>query len=990
MTNGVRQFTAAAFYVAPILTLMLAIVGGSSLDLLDDGPPYEPEDALATFEIADGYRVELFAAEPLIEDPIAMEIDEYGRVYVVQDHGYPQDAGGAGTIRQLRDLDGDGSIDTSIVFADNLSKPRGAVSWRGGLIVTGSPDILFLRDVDGDGVADERRVLATGFSTTNPQLGVNTPIYGLDNWIYMAHLHPESRVLIGDDSVDVARRNLRYRPDTQEMEALSGRSQFGQTFDRFGRHLLTINNNHIYQEIIAARYLERNPDLLLASVHETISDHGEAAEVFPITEDPDYELFTDVGVITSACGITTYLGGAFDPPYEGATFVAEPVHNLVHADRLVSNGVALRAERIEERSEFLASTDRWFRPVNSYVGPDGALYIVDYYREIVEQPKFIAQEKLDEGRIYNGADRGRIYRIVPDEGLEAGWLDQLNLADAETAELVDLLASENIWSRRTAQRLLVTEQHAEAAGDLERLAAAGSTAEARIHALYTLEGLGLLEDAPIRRAVRDRHPAVREHGVVLAEPRLDESLTADIIVLKDDPDMRVRYQVLLTLGEIDAPEVAAAQRSILMRDIENEWMQVAALTARGLDPWEEMQEFVDVDENGASEAVRMFVRRLASMTARRGTHLDAAVRRAVGSDAPDWWRAAVLEGVAEAFDPGDAPEIDRSGLVSLALEVDQADVASAAMSLLSVAGFPEGSEADALLRRQRQVLVDSTASEQARVQAINVIAGADLEGAPFTLDEMLDPSVPATVQSEAIRLLARHDAELGPKLLERWNEMTPLVRTAASQALAQDSARIALVLDEVEAGALRPDAIAWDARSQMMLHPDSTLRHRARRLLPDQIRISDDTLDEYEQAVGMTGDPERGAQVFDRACAICHQMHGEDGVLFGPDLGTIQGRRPEFILADILQPDREIVSGYEQWTIELHDGERLAGVIGEETPTAVTIRMPGGIERTIPRSSISSMAAVNRSAMPPGLEAQISVEEMADLLAFLRGRGRVE
>ena len=995
MSKGIRYRGSAKLRFGAA-TVLITILAASTVPALfiDDGPPYEPGEALTKFEIADGYRVELFAAEPLVADPVAMEVDEYGRVYVVEDHGYPDDPAGAGTIRQLRDTDGDGLVDTSILFAENLSKPRGAIAWRGGLIVTGSPDLLFLRDNDGDGVADERKVLATGFSTTNPQLGVNTPIYGLDNWIYMAHLHPESRVIVGGDSVDVARRNFRFRPDTQEVEALSGRSQFGHTFDRFGRHLLTVNNNHIYQEMIAARYLERNPDLLLASVHESISDHGEAAEVFPITDDPDYELFTDVGVITSACGLTSYLGGAFGAPYDRATFVAEPVHNVVHADRLVPRGVALRAERIEQASEFLASTDRWFRPVNFYVGPDGALYVLDYYRDIIEQPKFIAQEKLDEGRHYAGSDRGRIYRIVPDAGLDPTWLDQLNLADATQTELIDMLADENIWWRRTAQRLLVGEGHVDAAVDLERLAVTGRTPEVRIHALYTLDGLGLLESPPVRRALRDPEPAVREHAVILAEARLDDVLLRDIIALSDDPDMRVRYQVLLTLGEIADSDVAAVRRSILLHDLDNHWIQAAALSAREFDPWDEAQSFAAAADDSASAALRSYVRRLAAMIARRGDHLDAAVQQSLDEDAPTWWRAAVLdgisEGIAEWLDADTSPELNRPDLLAQALRTDAPEVANAALSLLAVAGFPEGPNADELLRRQVGILMDSTESEPVRMRAISVIAGAELERLPFDLDDLMRPSVPASVQAEGIRLMAAGNGEIGRALLDRWNEMTPLVRAAASRAMAQDSARIALLLDEVEEGTLKPGAIAWDARQEMMLHSDPTLQSRARRLLPDRSRISPEVLAEYEAALETTGDPAEGGIVFDQVCAVCHQIQEERGVLFGPDLATIRSRRPEFILADILQPNREIVSGYEQWTIELHSGERLSGVIGEETPIAVTIRMPGGVARTISRRDIASMGAVGRSAMPPGLEAQISVDEMADLLAFLRRGGSVD
>jgi putative membrane-bound dehydrogenase-like protein len=452
-----------------------------------------------------------------------MEIDEAGRVYVVEMHGYPLDKGGSGKIKLLTDTDGDGKMDKSTPFAEGLTLPNGIMRWKNGVIVTDAPDVLYLEDRDNDGRADVRKVLLTGFALSNPQHNLNTPLYGLDNWIYLAHEPAVTanvyRKEFGDEGkavgfpgvpgapslpVNAAGRNVRFRPDTHELEILSGASQFGQTFDTWGHHFGVSNARHLFQEVLPARYALRNPDLLLSKSTQSLPDHGDAAEVFPITQNPQHQLLTDVGVITSACAVTSYLGGAFPEGFEETVFVAEPVHNLVHADTLTPKGASFAAARRYRDREFLASTDSWFRPVNFYVGPDGALYVLDYYRQIVEHPEWMSEEVNASGALYNGTDKGRIYRVVPTNFRPAAG--KPSLAGAPAAELVRALAHPNLWWRRTAQRLLVDGKAPAAVGPLAQLVRESPFAPARLHALWTLEGMGKLDTALIVRALRDPRP----------------------------------------------------------------------------------------------------------------------------------------------------------------------------------------------------------------------------------------------------------------------------------------------------------------------------------------------------------------------------------------------------------------------------------------------------------------------------------------------------
>src|SRR5918995_4941409 len=310
-------------------------------------PPYSPADALKTFTLEPGFRIESYASEPDIRSPVAMEFDENGRVYVVEAPGYPLKLDArAGRVILLEDTDGDGRPDRRSVFADKLAMPTGVMAWKKGVMVTDAPDVLYFEDTNADGKADIRNVVLTGFAFTNPQHTVNNPVYGLDNWIYLAHEGPATAVifpeLFGDRGSDLrfpdrpdapslkpARRMVRFRPDSGQLEYLSTNSQFGHSADAWGHRFTVSNEDHIRQEVIAAAYLTRNPDLPVGSAMERIPDHGPAGDVYPITQGGRIEMLSGVGSFTSACGITVYLGGAF-PSLGLFSLVAEPVHNLVH------------------------------------------------------------------------------------------------------------------------------------------------------------------------------------------------------------------------------------------------------------------------------------------------------------------------------------------------------------------------------------------------------------------------------------------------------------------------------------------------------------------------------------------------------------------------------------------------------------------------------------------------------------------------------------
>jgi putative membrane-bound dehydrogenase-like protein len=1000
------------------ILLIVAVLQAPQLSSTQSGPPYSPQQALATFRIADGFRIEVYAAEPLVSDPVAMEVDEYGRTYVVEMHGYPLDVSGTGRVVLLQDTNRDGRPDKSVVFADGLRLPTGIMRWKKGVIVTDPPDVLYFEDTNGDGKADIKRQVLTGFARTNPQHGMNTPVYGMDNWIYLANEGPVRTIryheLFGDrgsevhftsqpDSprlpADANGRSVRFRPDTRQLEMLSSRSQYGHTFDAWGHHFLNTNNRHLFEEVVAARYLSRNPAFAPPAVVEQLPDYRQPADVFPITRNPEFQLLTDVGVMTAASGVTCYLADLFPPAYRGATFVAEGAHNIVHVDAVREHGATFRASRMQEGREFLASTDAWFRPVSFYIGPDGALYVIDYYRKILEHPEWLDDRTAKSSDLYAGNDRGRIYRIVPEGSPAPSWADAVTLGDASAAELVQRLGDSNIWWRRQAQRLLIDRAPADVVPLLTRLAASADNPVGRVHALWTLEGLHELQPTVVDAALRDPTPGVRENAIQIAELHLSDmpALAASLLRMTSDANARVRFQLLLSLGNLRSPDAMTARNQLLFSNVEDEWMQVAALSAAGWDPVQLWQSAVKRLAEEDTPGGRALVAKIAGVAA---AQKDAAaqheiLRSVLQGSVERWWTAPTLEGLASGprtekpRDPDS--DLDRELLAARLFRDQDAPVRTAALQLLEMLGLPSGSSSAALLSTAEALVRDSGADPGKRADAVRVLGMSDAAPYEQLLTNVLTRPEAAPVQIAAVRVLAAiKGSHVAATFVDLWNRWTPAVRNEAVRGLVREPGRIPVLLDAVSSRKIKPTEIERPLRVRLMMVDDERQRDRARTLFAELTPIAgaagarDEVVARYGAAATMNGDVERGHQVFTRVCSVCHQYRGEGGTAFGPDLGEVRNRLPGALLVDILEPNGSIADRYELWDVELTDGSTLAGVIGAETPASVTFRMPGGGQTTVPRARIASMRASDMSAMPEGLEAQIDVQQMADLIAFIR------
>jgi putative membrane-bound dehydrogenase-like protein len=975
-----------------------------------EGPPLAPSEATSTFVLEDGFAISLLAAEPQVASPVALEFDEDGRLFVAEMPGYPLDTRPTGRIRLLEDTNGDGRPDKSTVFADDLVLPTGVMRFRQGVLVTAAPDVLYLADENGDGRAERRERILTGFAFSNPQHTVNSPVFGLDNWIHLAHEGPAGAViykeLFGDSgsalrfvdepkasSLPPGRYAVRFRLDPPELEAHSGSSQFGHAFDEWGHYFTLDNSNHLRHEVVAAAYLKRNPELPIASAMQNVSDHGSNAKVFAITRSPRFELLTEPGEFTSACGLHVYLGGAFPSALGHSAFVAEPAQNLLHRDVLAEAGSTFVARRAKEAAEFLASTDPWFRPVNVTTGPDGALYVVDYYRQMIEHPEWASTHvHQHEKDTYAGQDRGRIWRITP-AGRGLPW-PNVRLGSSSDQELVAQLANENAWWRRTAQRLLVERKRTGAAPLLVRLVTESPSALGRLHGLYTLEGLGRLEDSLIERALRDPEAGVRENALRLAEPRLRRSpaLVSGVLALADDPSPKVRFQLVLTLGGLESGPSRAVQDRLLQRDFADAWVQVAALSASPARAAELLASALSpekgllaTERKGSATYLRQAAQVVGARPADPTLTRLLRVVTAAGEPSADWWRSSLLEGLAQGAEGRGAfgaPAPARAMLVGLAFDRSPA-VRRPALKVLHAAGKSASPELAAAVSRATTVARDSAADPELRGDALRLLGLAGPEPHRELLLALLDVRQPEGVQAAAAQALGRVPGPaVGEVLLARWRGFTGKVRSEAVNAMLADAARTRQLVAALKAGDVPTWGLSFWQKRDLIMHDDPAVRAEARPLLEAPAEERTEVLAKYRTALDGPGDASRGAQVFERACAKCHRIEGR-GSEVGPDLGSVHNKPPSLLLEDILVPSRAIAQGYESYVVETTSGDTFEGVLGPESPTAIVLRHEGTDARMVPRAQIGKMYASQLSAMPADLEQQVDVTQMADLLRYL-------
>jgi len=974
-----------------------------------DTPPFPARKALDTFRLPPGYKIELVAAEPLVADPVAAAFDARGRLFVLEMGDYPMQSQPQGRVVVLEDSGGGGEFDLRRVYAEKLAFPTGLMPWKDGVLVAAAPHILYLPDSDGDLRADGRRVILTGFNRYNPQLRVNGLLYGIDNWIYGAYpkvgpsrRNPQQFGLTGEPlhfpghpevpAVDVSAlgTDFRFRPDRLQLEPASGNSQYGNAFDAAGNRFGLWNNNHIRHPVIAHRYLSRNPYLPVSSSMEFPSDHEDQAAVYPITRKPVYIHESQVGIFTSSCGNSVYTAARFPERLRGAYFVCDPLHNLVHCDLLSPSGATFSARRAFEKREFLASTDAWFKPVFTTVGPDGALYVVDYYRKYVEHPDYVPEDLEGQFDLRAGAGRGRIYRVVPERGEADGTP---NLRDADSGGLVQALSHSNLWWRITAQRLLVERQDRSVEPALRRLAVSGDRPVSRIHALRTLDGLGVLDAGLVATALGDADARVREHAIRLSEQFDSPLLVKRLLDLVEDPGPRVRFQLACTLGLLPESQSFVPLTRLLARHPEDRWLQVAVLASASENAgrWLRTVTRNDTFLGSESKARGEFLVRLAAILGARQveTGISQVLRLAARGAEPGgvWWRSALLAGLNQGL--GQSAEarigLSRSAerLLFRLVRSPSPAVASAALDLTDHVMF---SDSPRLRKLTAAALQDSNnrTDEAARVNAVRILGLDPAGGASPALQRLLTPQEAPQVQLAAVRsLLKTGSGEVVRFLLREWGSMTEPVRKAAWDGILARKEFVSALLDAARDSGVDAWPLDRARINQLLESPDEEVRRRAEALFGDLSQGREDLIEQYESALTAKGNVPSGREIFRANCSRCHLLDGM-GSDVGPDLLDVLRRPKQFFLAEILDPNLNITPGYETYVIETRSGATVTGVIARESPTAVTLRREEGEEETLLRSNIATLRVSSVSTMPEGLEEDIDPAGMADLLEYLQ------
>lgn len=979
--------------------------------------PHTPaEDAVKTFRLAAGFSVELVAAEPLVGDPVDACFDEFGRMYVAEMHGYPfsqeptqlNPAGGgkqdAGIIRLLEDTDGDGRMDTSVVFADQISWPTSLCCYDGGVFVIAPQYLYYFKDTDGDHKADVREVILSGFGRNNVQSVTNGLKWDLDNRIAFAAGRNPKHILHRGKPLPSAGGDLRFDPKTEAFEPVTGGQQFGHSMDDWGTRFVCSNSDHIQQVVYPQGYLARNPYFVASGLIRSIASDGASGRVFRLSPpepwriirqkwraaDKGYKLVINadggwefipldpsqkkgavpteypVGYFTSATGITIYRGDAYPAEFRGNAFVGDVGGNLVHRKVVRTDKVVYQADRADQGEELLASTDNWFRPVNFVNAPDGTLYILDMYRETVEHPYSIPAEIKKFLHLTSGSDRGRVYRLVSPNMKR---IRPTRLGDLTDAELVPQLAAENSWNRETAQRLLWERQEKSVVPLLAELLRTAANPLGRLHALCTLQGLEALNAEHVRRGLKDPHPRVRAQAVRLAEPLIRETgdLLSDLVALCDDDSQHVRFQLAFSLGESTDPRAIAGLARLARDPRTGPEIQTALLSSVGESADVLAASLLADGDFVTRKQAASLVTRLALIVGanpKPGPSLRL-LAAATASELPLSIQQIVLTGLGQG--------LDRRGTSITELLADPAATPS------------QREQVARLFVRAAKLARDDKQSISDRELAIRLLAFADLKTATDHLPEFLAPQTPQVLQRAAVVSLAQQAAdEIAATLLAAWRTYSPQVRRDVVDALMSKPARIQTLLAAVEANSVQRGDLERDKKQLLLNHGDARVRARSRHLFGGEVNTDRaKVVAEYQNVLDLDGEAARGRAVFTKKCAVCHQVGGL-GHQVAPNLASVQNKSSADLLIAVLDPNREAQPNFNVYNVVTQQGRTFTGIITAESANSITLLRAEAKQDVILRSNIDELVSTGVSLMPEGLEKDLTRQDLADVISFVK------
>lgn len=1024
--------------------------------------PLPPEQSLKRYVVPEGFELRLFAcesrdqspesrAEPPAQappyaglggKPIAMNWDERGRLWVCETLDYPNELHpqnrGRDRIRICEDADGDGQADKFTIFAEGLSIPTAVLPIYGGALVQNGTETLFLKDVDGDDRADLRVVLLTGWAMNDTHGGVSNFRYGLDNWVYAMQGYNDSQPVIAA----TGEKGPRFRQGFWRMKLTPPADDGAPTVETI-EFLRSTNNNTwglgISEEgLIFGSTANHNPSDFLPipnRYYERVRGWG-PAQLTGIADSHLFRAITDkvrqvdhFGGYTAGCGHALYTAREYPLQYWNRTaFVCEPTGHLVGTFVLLPDGAGFKST---SPCNLVASDDEWAAPIMAEVGPDGHVWILDWYNYIVQHNPTPQGFRTGKGNAYESDLRdkkhGRIYRLVytgqrqPGEGLQSPGDGRSQPDDgvAGSDPLLLALQSPTMLVRLHAQRLLVEQQRHDLIPSLLALVQDPRVDEiglnvGAIHALWTLHGLDVLAPdradvwSAVTAALRHPSPGVRRNALQVLPPAPEATAAVLASGALDDTEPQVRLAALLALADLPPSNPAVSKLVDQALDqagtMSDRWLADAVTSAAAAHPMEFLAALARMrrerqEPATTSDAPIWQVTRRAAEHIARGRPTSAEVNRLValldGGD--DFLTGAVLAGLSGGWPRGHQVELSAESEGQLARLLDRVE-AGAKGQVLRLASL-WGSQA---LEQHAAAIVSSLLKLVRNPEEplpVRADAAAQLIGFRSEDDEVvvqlldsLTPQTPPQLAARIIDALAGSTApNVGAELVQRAGAMTPLLKeTAVRVLLARPQTTLAL-LDGIRNGQLQLSDLKLDQRTALSNHPDRQIRRRAQEVLtaggglpnPDRQKV----IDEFLELTRQTGDVALGKEIFKKHCGKCHRHSGE-GENIGPDLTGMVVHPKAELLVHILDPSRSVEGNFRSYTVVMNDGLIFNGMLAGESQTTIDLIDTEAKKHSLVREDIDQLIASNKSVMPEGFEKTITREEFVHLLEFLTAKGK--
>lgn len=939
------------------------------------GPPLSPAEAIAKMTVPAGFRVELVAAEPDLVNPVAMTFDERGRVWVTESLEYPRLEAGAGRdrVKILADTDRDGTADKFTIFAEGLNIPSGIAVGHGGVWVANSPDLLFLQDTDGDDRADRREVVLTGFGRADTHELPNSLTWGPDGWLYgLNGVFNRSRIEHQGKTHDFTCALWRLHPRTRAFELFAeGTSNpWGIAWDPAG------------SAFVSACVIDH-----LWHLTESGYYHRQGGPYPPHT----WKIESIVGhrhQKAAYCGIHYFDSDAYPPQYRDRLYMGNIHGAAINVDSLRRDGSTYRGDG---EPDFLSAHDAWFMPIVQKTGPDGCLYVLDWY------DRYHCYQ--DARRDPEGIDRlkGRLYRIRYGDAPRA---DEFDLAAESDEQLTARLASPNVYFRDVAQRILSERQSVAAAPRLQAVVLDDTAShKTRMHALWSLLGAG---DLPVEfhlQLLGHSDATLRAWAVRAAgdASQVDPRLIGRLVELFADSSPDVRLQLAIAAQKVSGLE----PREVL----------VDVLSRSGDDPlipqivWQNLYPLLDEHETAVAQVFRRYqslpagVAQIAPRTidywlASQPARVEAVVavlEVLLDERGSSGAAAECLDKIAERVENGTLSSAASAQLRdAIAPRLTRVLAATPNTSLFASAACLSTLWGDATgLQRARELVEDANQPDARRLQALAaLVAAAEQEAFPLVRRLLASPNASAGFRRRLIFAIGEtENQQVADLLLAAYPQLEPEVQPVAIETLTQRPGWGKVLLTAIERKSISRDVLNVNQVRRLLKYPDNELTEGIRAAWGS---LRTERSPQREQVIGQVramlattpADPQSGVAIFQKACAQCHKIYGQ-GAEVGPDL-TLNGRNSwEQLLSNVLDPSLVIGADYQARVLTTSDGRSFTGLLVEDAAEQVTLKLQGGKTEVIARADIDEMETISLSLMPEGLERQLSSQELADLMAYL-------